>query len=62
MKKLFYLLMICCMPFGMYAGVQELDPAEVLADTLYAQADYTVPTYTQFLVAKKAAAGECYAG
>ena len=55
MKKLFYLLMICCMPFGMYAGVQELDPAEVLADTLYAQADYTVPTYTQFLVAKKAA-------
>ena len=55
MKKLYYLLMVCCMPLGMYAGVQELDPAEVLADTMYEAADYTVPTYTEFLVAKKAA-------
>ena len=40
---------------GMYATTYDLDPAEVLADTVYAQADYTVPSYTQFLIAKKAA-------
>ena len=43
---------------SMFATVQTLDPAEVLADTMYAAADYTVPTYTQFLVAKKAAVAD----
>ena len=55
MRKLFYLLMLCCIPFGMYAGVKDWDPAAVMADTMYEAADYTVPTYTEFLVAKKAA-------
>ena len=52
MKKLYLFVLLSCMSLGMYA---ELDPAVVLADTMYAQEDYTVPSYTEFLIAKKAA-------
>ena len=55
MKKLSYLVVLCCMAVGTYTSTAELDPATVLADTLYAAKDYTVPSYTEFLVAKKAA-------
>jgi len=55
MRKLYYLLLACCMSIGMYATTYDLDPEEVLADTLYDQADYTVPSYTEFLIAKKSA-------
>lgn len=40
---------------GMCAATNDWDPAVVLADTLYDAADYTVPSYTEFLIAKKAA-------
>ena len=55
MKKFYYLLLISCMPLSMYATTLDLDPATVLADTMYEAADYTVPSYTEFLIAKKAA-------
>lgn len=55
MKKFYYLLLIACMPLSMYATTLDLDPATVLADTMYEAADYTVPSYTEFLIAKKAA-------
>ena len=55
-KKKFYLFLLAgCMSMGMFAATNELDPAEVLADTVYAQADYTVPSYVEFLIAKNAA-------
>lgn len=43
------------MTLSAHATKLELDPAEVLADTMYEAADYTVPSYTEFLIAKKAA-------
>ena len=43
------------MTLSVHATKLELDPAEVLADTMYEAADYTVPSYTEFLIAKKAA-------
>ncbi len=55
MKKLFFLFVSFCIWGSLYADIKELDPAVVLADTLYEQADYTMPSYTEFLVAKKAA-------
>ena len=55
MKKLYLLLFAGCMSMSLFAATYDLDPETVLADTMYAQADYTVPTYTQFLIAKKAA-------
>ena len=54
MKRLFSLLTISCITSMMFADVMALDPATVLADTAkYAQADYTVPSYTEYLVAKE---------
>lgn len=55
MRKIYVLFLAGCMSMGMFAATNELDPAEVLADTVYAQADYTVPSYTEFLIAKNAA-------
>ena len=43
------------MTLSVHATKLDLDPAEVLADTMYEAADYTVPSYTEFLIAKKAA-------
>lgn len=58
MKKIYLLLLAGCMSLGIYAAVQELDPATVLADTLYEAADYTVPSYTEYLIAKRAAVAD----
>ena len=55
MRKIYVLLLVGCMSLGMYAAKNDLDPAVVLADTLYEAADYTVPSYTEFLIAKIAA-------
>lgn len=55
MKKLYSLLLITCLSIGVFAATADLDPAVVLADTLYEAADYTVPSYTEFLAAKIAA-------
>ena len=55
MKKIYALLLAGCMWVSMFAKPMDLDPAEVLADTVYAQEDYTVPSYTEFLIAKNAA-------
>jgi len=55
MKKIYFLLFVSCMSLSLYATTLELDPETVLADTMYEAADYTVPTYTEFLVAKNAA-------
>ncbi|MBR1564742.1 MAG: metallophosphoesterase family protein [Paludibacteraceae bacterium] len=56
MKRLFSLLTISCITSMMFADVMALNPATVLADTAkYAQADYTVPSYTQYLIAKETA-------
>ena len=55
MKKFISLFVIWCVALTMHVTAQELDPEVVLADTLYEQADYTVPSYTEFLVAKLAA-------
>ena len=55
MRKFYFFLLVSCMTLSMQAKPMELDPAEVLADTMYAAADYTVPSYTEFLIAKKAA-------
>ena len=55
MKKFYALFIAGCLSLSMYASTLTLDPAIVLADTLYEQADYTVPTYTEFLIAKNAA-------
>ena len=53
MKKFYSLLFCSCVTFNLYAT--DLDPATVLADTMYEAANYTVPSYTEFLVAKNAA-------
>jgi len=55
MRKLTCLLAVCCLAWNLSAAQKDLDPATVLADTLYEAKDYTVPSYTQFLIAKKAA-------
>ena len=55
MKKIYLFMLVACMSLGMYAATNELDPAVVLADTMYEAADYTVPSYTEFLIAKNAA-------
>ena len=55
MKKFYYLLLATIMSLGMYASTLDLDPAVVLADTMYEAADYTVPSYTEFIIAKIAA-------
>ena len=55
MKKIYCLCMVCCMVLCMHAATLDLDPATVLADTMYEFSDYTVPSYTEFRVAKKAA-------
>ena len=55
MRKIYAFLLAGCMSMSMFAATNELDPAEVLADTVYAQEDYTVPSYTEFLIAKNAA-------
>ena len=54
MKQFYSFLLLSCMALGLFA-TPELDPAEVLADTLYEMEDYTKPSYIEFLVAKKAA-------
>ena len=41
-----------------YSQETTLDPNVVLADTLYEQADFTVPSYTEFLAAKQAAVND----
>ena len=58
MKRFTYLVLVCCLSLGMHAAKKELDPAVILADTMYAAADYTVPSYTEFLIAKKAAVAD----
>lgn len=55
MKKIYILLLVGSMSIGVFASTKDLDPATVMADTLYEAADYTVPSYTEFLIAKKAA-------
>lgn len=55
MKKFYSLLFACCMTVSMHAATLDLDPAVVLADTMYAAADYTIPSYMEFRVAKNAA-------
>ena len=46
----------CSLVLHLFAAVEALDPATVLADTAkYQQADYTVPSWTIMLVAKEAA-------
>ena len=55
MKKIYVLLLVGFMSMGIYAATNDLDPAAVMADTLYEAADYTVPSYTEFLIAKEAA-------
>ena len=55
MKKIYFLLIAGFMSMGMYAATNDLDPAEVLADTVYDRVDYTVPSYTEFIIAKEAA-------
>ena len=58
MKK-FYLFLVCCsMSVGMFATTLDLDPNVVLADTMYAAKDYTRPSYTEFLIAKRAAVAD----
>ena len=58
MKRFTYLVLVCCLSLGMHAAKKELDPAVVLADTMYAAADYTVPSYTEFVIAKRAAVAD----
>ena len=58
MKKLYTLLLLSSLSWGLYAASLDLDPEVVLADTLYKAADYTRPSYTQFLVAKNAAVAD----
>ena len=55
MKKFYSLLLCGCMSIGMFATTKDLDPATVLADTMYDAANYTVPSYTEFIIAKEAA-------
>ena len=55
MKKIYVLLLACCMVMSLNATPLELDPEEVLADTMYAREDHTMPSYIAFLVAKRAA-------
>ena len=55
MRKIYFLLFAGCLSLSVYATPLDLDPATVLADTMYEAADYTVPSYTEFLVAKNAA-------
>ena len=58
MKKIYFFIVTCILLLPFSAVAQELDPAVVLADTFYAAADYTVPSYSEFLVAKKAAVAD----
>ena len=58
MKKIYVLLLACCMVMSLYATPLELDPEEVLADTMYAREDHTMPSYIAFLVAKRAAVAD----
>ena len=55
MRKIYSLFLVLCMSLSMHAAILTLDPATVLADTMYEAADYTVPSYTEFIIAKKAA-------
>ncbi|MBR1807857.1 MAG: metallophosphoesterase family protein [Paludibacteraceae bacterium] len=55
MRKLFSIIILSGIAAVMYAGITELDPVVVLADTNYNAADFTVPSYTEFLMAKEAA-------
>ena len=58
MKKIYFFIVTCILLLPFSAVAQELDPAVVLADTFYAAADYTIPSYSEFLVAKKAAVAD----
>jgi len=56
MKRFYSLLLLSCVSWSiLYGAVNTLDPATVLADTLYEAADYTMPSYMEFRVAKNAA-------
>lgn len=55
MKRIYSLLVVGCMAMSLCATTMELDPAEVLADTMYERKAYTTPSYTEFLIAKRAA-------
>ena len=46
MRKIYSLFLVLCMSLSMHAAILTLDPATVLADTMYEAADYTVPSYT----------------
>lgn len=58
MKKFYSFLLLICLSICTYAATKALDPETVLADTMYAQADYTIPSYTEFLIAKRAAVAD----
>ena len=58
MKKIYFFFVASCLSLTLSAATQELDPAQVLADTMYSVSDYTVPSYIQFLVAKNAAVAD----
>ena len=55
MKKVYFFILAIFWSLTLAAAVQDLDPATVLADTMYVAADYTIPSYTEFLIAKRAA-------
>ena len=58
MKKVYLFILSSFLSLTLSAATQDLDPEAVLADTMYAAADYTVPSYTEFLVAKRAAVAD----
>ena len=58
MKKVYFFILAIFWSLTLAAAIQELDPETVLADTMYAKADYTVPSYTEFLIAKRAAVAD----
>lgn len=58
MRKIYFFIVASCLSLTLSAATQELDPAQVLADTMYSVSDYTVPSYIQFLVAKNAAVAD----
>lgn len=58
MKKVYFFILAIFWSLTLAAAVQDLDPETVLADTMYAKADYTVPSYTEFLIAKRAAVAD----
>ena len=55
MKKVYSILLVIFLSLGLYASTKELDPATVLADTMYVAREHTIPSYTEFLIAKRAA-------